>query len=252
MEFLKNKISLIEKQMKSRLEEITETFQHSGNKGTSLEAVFREFLLQYLPRRLDIGNGEIVSINGHRSKQTDIIIVNEDHPFTFNRNEPGLFFIEGVCAAGEIKKVLTSQEFEQALRNSQQFKKLEINPGAWTTVSANDSDLARYYKCPHYFLVAFESQLNLETILKKIIDFINKNNVLENKLLDGVFLLYDGWIINFGDGKGSFSFKTTDNKVLESWVAQKPNSVLFDFLGWLSAVMPRFVRYEPILPKYLF
>jgi hypothetical protein len=64
VEFLKNKISLIEKQMKSRLEEITETFQHSGNKGTSLEAVFREFLLQYLPRRLDIGNGEIVSING--------------------------------------------------------------------------------------------------------------------------------------------------------------------------------------------
>ena len=35
-------------------------------------------LVLHLPKRLEVGNGEIVDSNGQRSRQTDVIIVSED------------------------------------------------------------------------------------------------------------------------------------------------------------------------------
>jgi hypothetical protein len=77
---IKDKIAAVESQMKAKLDEIRATFAQSGDKGSSVEDSFREFLRQYLPRRLEIGQGEIIDSRGERSKQTDIVIVNEDHP----------------------------------------------------------------------------------------------------------------------------------------------------------------------------
>ena len=251
---LKNKIAAVEAQMRAKLEEARATFTHPGDKGTSVEDSFRMFLRQYLPRRLEVGHGEIVDRKGQRSKQTDVVIVSEEHPFSFTPDLPGLFFIDGVCAAGEVKTSLTSTELEKSLENSCQFKQLAIEPGKGTMVHSNPSDLDRFYKCPPYFLVGFESQLKLSTILEKIENFVRSkgfevNEV--NKILDAVFIIDHGWIINFGDGKGSFQFRTPMGESVEGWVWKDSDSVLFDLLGWLSAVMPRMFRFEPILPHYI-
>jgi transposase len=88
----KEQINAVELQMQARLAEIRQRLHHRGNKGASVEAVVREFLREYLPRRFDVGHGEIVDQQGQRSPQTDVVIVNEDHPGTFTHNEPGLFF----------------------------------------------------------------------------------------------------------------------------------------------------------------
>jgi hypothetical protein len=248
---LKDKIAAIEVQMKAKLEEARATFTHPGDKGTSVEDSFRAFLRQYLSRRLEVGNGEIIDCEGQRSTQTDVVIVSEDHPFTFTSDLPGLFFIEGVCAAGEVKTNLTSTELEKAIKNSCQFKQLETDPGQGTLASANPSDLERFYKRPPWFLVAFESQLTLSNIQSEIEEFGSKNSVEPNKLIDAVFVLGRGWVINFGDGKDSFQFRTPEGISREGWVWQNSDSILFDLLGWLSAVMPRMIRFEPILPKYI-
>ena len=248
---LKDKIAAVEVQMKAKLEEARATFAHPGDKGTSVEDSFRAFLRQYLPRRLEVGNGEITDHKGRRSTQTDVVIVSEDHPFTFTPDLPGLFFIEGVCAACEVKANLTSTELEKALENSYQFKQLETDPGQGTLVTANSSDLERFYKCPPWFLVAFESQLTLSRIQTEIEEFEIENPVETNKLVDAVFVLGQGWLINFGDGEGSFQFKTPEGISLEGWHWKNSDLVLFDLLGWLSAVMPRIIRFEPILPKYI-
>ena len=248
---LKNKIVAVESQMKAKLEEVRATFTHPGDKGTSVEDSFRIFLREYLPRRLEVGNGEIVDRNGRRSRQTDVVIVSEEHPFTFTPDLPGLFFIDGVCAAAEIKANLTSTELEKALENSCQFKQLEIKPGKGTMVHSNPSDLDRFYKCPPWFLVAFESHLSLSSIRNKIVKFMRHNTVETNRLLDAVFVLGRGWIINFGDGKGSFQFRTPKGESIEGWAWKDSDSVLFDLLGWLSIVMPRMIRFEPILPGYI-
>lgn len=248
---LKNKIAAVEVQMKAKLEEARATFAQAGDKGTSVEDSFRIFLRQYLPRRLEVGNGEIIDRKGRRSKQTDVVVVTEDHPFTFTPDLPGLFFIEGVCAVGEVKATLTSTELKGALENSRKFKQLEIKPGEASLASANLSDLERFYKCPPWFLVAFESQLTLSHIKTEIEEFKSQNSVESNKLVDAVFVLGHGWVINFGDGKGSFQFRTPDGISLEGWTWRDSGSVLFDLLGWLSVVMPRMIRFEPILPKYI-
>jgi hypothetical protein len=240
--------------MHAKLAEIRTLFIQGGDKGVSVEKVFREFFRRYLPRRLEFGAGEIIDIQERRSSQTDIIIVTEDHPLTFDRDTPGLFFIEGVCAAGEVKTILTSDELDKTLNNSYSFKQLEISEGLGAPLSINPSDLNRYYKHPPYFLVAFNSQLKLSTILEKIKGFLQEKSLDENeinKVLDAVFILDQGWIINFGDGQGCFQFVTAESTVASGWISIPNNPVLFDLLAWLSSVIPRVSLQEPILPRYM-
>jgi len=248
---LKDKIAAVELQMKAKLNEIRATFAQSGDKGSSVEDSFREFLRQYLPRRLEIGQGEIIDSSGERSKQTDVVIVNEEHPFTFTPELPGLFFIEGVCAAGEVKTVLKSQQLDVVLENSYQFKRLKIEAGKGTMIHANPSDIKRFYERPPWFLVAFESQLTLPSILTEIDRFVNRTRGQADRLVDAVFILDRGWLINFGDGEGSFQSRTPEGKSVGGWVWKESNSVLFDLLGWLSIVMPRMIRFEPVLTQYI-
>jgi len=165
---LKQKIAKVEKQMRDALAEVRLTFKHSGNKGTSTEDFFIKFVRQYLPRRLEIGNGEIIDTEGNRSGQADVVILSEDHPFTFNPNKPGLFFIEGVLSVGEIKTTLTTKELRNTLKNSVSYKNLKMTHGQGSMVHANQSDLKRFYEHPPFFLFAFESQISLNTIRKNI------------------------------------------------------------------------------------
>jgi hypothetical protein len=172
-------------------------------------------------------------------------------PFTFTAKLPGLFFIEGVCAVGEAKTVLTSQQLDLVLQNSYQFKRLRIEAGEGTMINANTSDIKRFYECPPWFLVSFESQLTLPNIKTEIDRFVNRTRVRVDGLVDAMFILDCGWLINFGDGEGSFQVRTPEGTSIRGWVWKESNSVLFDLLGWLSIVMPRMIRFEPILAQYI-
>ena len=238
--------------MREALAEVRETFKHSGNKGTNTEDIFGQFVRYYLPRRLEIGNGEIIDSKGNRSGQTDIVIVNDDHPFTFTPNKPGLFFIEGISAVGEVKTTLTTQELKNTLDNSVRYKKLQMSRSKGSMVHSNESDLKRYYEHPPFFLFAYESQLSLDTIQKNIETFLTENSLNLTDSIDAVFVLDKGWSINFGDGQGSFQFKTTDGKSIEGWVTNVSDTVLFNFFGYISITMPKIIRFEPILANYLF
>lgn len=241
--------------MKARLVEIRATLDHGGDKGTLLEKTVREFLREYLPRRLEVGTGEIVDTKEHRSNQADIVIVNEDHPLTFTKDSPGLFFIEGVCAVGEVKTILTSDGLEKTLNNSAVFRQLESLPGTGTMVSTNQSDLQRFYKSPPFFLMAFESQLELPSILSGIQGFSNKKGFpanATNTILDVVYVLDKGEVINLGDGQGAYRMVIDEQGTLgKGWVLRNSEIVIFDLVGWLSSVMPKMVRYVPLLPNYL-
>lgn len=243
-------ISAAEDQMKARLKEVRAAFANTGDKGNAVEDAFRSFLCQYLPRRLEVGQGEIIDSNGRRSSQTDVVVVSEDHPYTFTPDQPGLFFVDGVLAAGEVKTKLTSMELNKALKNSKRFKKLEMVIRG-NIASTTESDINRFFRCPPWFLIAFESQLTLSSIHKKIVEFQTVEVIDDNRLIDAVFILDCGWIINFGDGQGAYKLKTLEGTSIPGFVYKESNSVLFDLLGWLSVVMPQMVRLSPILPNYI-
>lgn len=247
-DILRGKIGALERNMKAQLDEIRETYQHSGNRGSAAEQVVREFLRRFLPTRLSVGHGEVIDSDNRISKQTDIVIANEDHPFTFTADQPGLFFVEGVSSAGEVKMDLTSTGLKEALRNSQQFKRLVIKPGAGTTAFFNPSDRERFYRCPPWFLLAFESQLQLSSIREKILSFQQEES---SEVLDAVFILNRGEVLNLGDGTGRFQVREITGQPRNGWIARKTDRSLFGFVAWLSTVMPVMHRYLPILPQYM-
>lgn len=251
MPSLEDKIAAAQDAMVANLAETRATFEQSGNKGTAAEDAFRDFLRKYLPRNLGIGHGEVIDTFGKRSRQSDVVIASEDHPFTFTEKEPGLFFVEGVVAVGEVKSLLTRNELAEACAKAAMFNELRMSHMRGSVVTTNPSDLARFYECPPFFLLAYESQLRLETAVQQVIAAQRAAGAPVGRFLDALFLLGRGWAADVGDGEGAVRGMTEDGKPATGWIYHASDHVLFDLLGWLSAVMPRFVRFQPILLKYL-
>src|ERR1043166_5819392 len=159
-------LAKLETQMQHTLDVVRAELEHRGNKGASVEATVREFIRRYLPQRYGVGHGEIIDPEGRRTGQTDVVVTNDNHPFTFTEGSPGLFFREGIFALGEVKSVLTSQDLETTIQNARRFRELRPKPTFGTVMGTNRTDSDRYQNNPGYFLFAFESQLKMETILQ--------------------------------------------------------------------------------------
>ena len=72
---------------------------HNGLKGDYRETSLKEFLLKgRLPRRFDIGKGEIISSFSGISKQSDLIIYDSIEGISFQGKEDlKVFPIESIC-----------------------------------------------------------------------------------------------------------------------------------------------------------
>ena len=247
---LKERLEILKKQMQLRLDEIRVQHQHSGNKGTNVEEIIRQFLREFLPPYFRIGNGEVIDRSGAISRQIDVVVTNADHPFVNDLSNPTTFFIEGIAMAGEVKSVLTSDELEAALKVARSFKALSLKIPNGAMVVSNDEDIKRFVERRPFFIFAFESQLTTETVKQKIEEFNATNSVPFDHQIDGVFLLDRVSIINFGNGKGAFQFRTPEGKSLAGYIYQKPGTenVLFTFLSWVSATIPKVsLPSQPIL-----
>jgi hypothetical protein len=167
----------IEDGLRAELEKVRATFAHAGNKGTVVEKEFRRFIVDHTAHNLDVGEGEVIDSFGNFAGaiggpgQIDVIIIDGSHPRTFARDQPGIFFIEGVVGAGEIKSVLTSTDLGTAIAKSRSFKELTPVIGKCDMTVTCPSDLARFVNKRPYFLFAFESQLTLDTIAREIINY---------------------------------------------------------------------------------
>lgn len=248
---VRNAINAQQARLLADLEEARAKFKQGTDLGTAgFEVPFRQFLSGHLPRRLAVGQGEIIDSEGRESGQTDVVILDDDHPFHVEPDQPSLAFIEFVAAAGELKTTLTGDGLQTTLEKSAQFKALraEEAPGA-TMIASNPGDITRFVDHRPYFLVAARSELKLETVAERVRAF---DLATEGQIVDAVYLLDRGWVVNFGDGQGAFQFVTSAGSV-QAWVQREvpPGEVLFDFFVWLSAVMPRFVRLGSPIGKYL-
>jgi len=248
---LQREFQLLQDQMRQQLDMIRNRFAQTSDKGTSAESAVREFLRKYLPRRFEVGHGEVVDLSDARSTQTDVVITSDDHPVVFTPDLPGLFFIEGVAAAGEVKSVLGTKELESAITASERFKALKASSRNLLEHSSL-GDLHRFSQSRPYFLFAFESQLSMPTILERLQERSAKPEGTRTDLLDAIFVLGESPIVNFGDGEGRFRFRNLETKQLRTgWVWMKSDSTLLGLMTWLSAVMPREIRFEPIILSYL-
>jgi hypothetical protein len=212
--------------------------------------VVRDFLREYLPPENRIGEGEIIDSKGHISTQLDIIITNPHHPYINDLKEPGLFLIEGVAAAGEVKTNLNSVDLDNIITSCISYKKLKIIHQAGAQIYSNASDIKRFIDHRPYFLFAFESQLTIETIHSKLCDFYAKHSTPIEEQIDAVFCLDRGAIVNFGDGKGALKWSTTElDSVPGIHITESSaDNILLSFLSWLSIAIQRItLPYSPLV-----
>ena len=100
-------INSIEKMMVAWYEHCHETFKHSDNLGSAREHFVREILVNFLPKTVVVGTGEITD-GKKRSGQQDIVIYRSDFPVLSGFGLPQTFLIDGVIATIEVKSNLST------------------------------------------------------------------------------------------------------------------------------------------------
>ncbi|MCX5864867.1 MAG: hypothetical protein NTW42_07315 [Deltaproteobacteria bacterium] len=250
---IKKKLQAVQKRLEASLEEIRASHSHRGNRGSVAEVVVRAFLREYLPPDNRVGEGEIIDSKEHISTQLDIVITNPNHPYINDLKEPGLFLIEGVAAAGEVKTNLNSKDIDTLIQSCISYKNLQIIHQAGTQIYSNDSDIKRFIDHRPYFVFAFESQITIETIHSKLDDYYAENNTPVENQIDAVFCLDRGAIINFGDGQGALKWsKPNQSSVPGIHIVEfGPDNVLLSLLSWLSISIQRITLFHSPLVDYL-
>ncbi len=80
---IRNAINAQQARLLADLQTARSKFAQGTDRGTAgFEVPFREFLAAHLPRRLAVGQGEVIDVAGRESPQTDVLILDEDHPST--------------------------------------------------------------------------------------------------------------------------------------------------------------------------
>lgn len=234
------------------------SFRHPGTQGADAEAAVRSLLDSHLPRYLTVGTGEVIDLTDARSGQIDIVISNEEQPFRSGLHDPGVFLMEGVSAAGEVKSRLTTRRLDEAIDSAARFKKLRGDDIDTSTLySSAGSDDGRFRQGRPFFLFAFENSIAITTLLDRIkkAERVQASDGSGEWLapLDAVFILGKGVAIDYGDGEGALRFRNYDLEIMPGWQWHPTNdSVIIYFLLWLNSVIPRSVSLSPITSQYLF
>lgn len=97
---------------------------HPGEFGTYREKIIRNFLKPFLPTRLDIGNGFIITSKDRISSQCDIIIYDKEYTPIIENGEQKFFPVECVVGVIEAKSKLTKSTLRDALIKLSKIKDL--------------------------------------------------------------------------------------------------------------------------------
>jgi hypothetical protein len=124
--------------------QLAKAVNHSGMTGEIRQLLIDQILRPLLPDGTKIGTGKITDRDGNLSAQTDVVIYNSRIlPSIMFDEKMGLFPIESVHYAIEIKSCLTSVELNKSIKNGKLLRSLNGEP-------------------PHSAIFAFSSDLKTE------------------------------------------------------------------------------------------
>ena len=150
---------------KARLES-----DHSLSIGEQAEAAVRAMLRSHLPAGYSVGHGHVYDAYGDRSRQTDVVIANPEHPLTFPEERSGTYLVDGVSAAGEVKATLTPQKLEDCLAKGTRFKELRmtLNPTDMVATERHQALIRQIGLVPPYFVLAFANKMKVDTLCERL------------------------------------------------------------------------------------
>ena len=181
-------------QMVTELLRIRESFTHGGNRGGEGEATVREFLRKHLPLYFGVGHGEVFNKDGRRSRQTDVVVTNQDHPPLFSDWErANTYIIEGVAA---VKTALVGGQPEGPFKKGQAFKSILVEPQTQSMIFGTAEDITRFVNRRPYFAFFFESKLSLDRIKQTLEEWDSETREIERPSIDAAFILDRGSLVS--------------------------------------------------------
>jgi hypothetical protein len=126
--YLSQIFSQVAKRMRADFEESRSAVAHRGSAGSIREDVFSRFLQAYLPQDVRVaGSGEVVSSDGNRSKQIDVLITDNRTPplYAGGAERHAVVPTEAVYGVVEVKTNLTKATLLEACENIRSAKRLE-------------------------------------------------------------------------------------------------------------------------------
>lgn len=257
----------IVQQLRSEVDSINSLFHHQGVKGSGNEAVLRELLTKFIPKRFGIGTGVVIDRDGTQSRQCDIVIFDALlYPSLLSLSNVHFFPVDIVYATIEVKTTLTSSSMKEALANITSVKQLNFIPDQFVASEARSGhfSVVSYTPTPPLgFIFAYNSNTQqFETFknwatpttteeaanlpsavgcLDQGLLLMIKNNQLQMYSGDGVIL--KGWMpylqdsqanpIEFTDARENYVFNGhvyPVNKITDKYVVVDQSRTLLLFL----------------------
>jgi hypothetical protein len=255
----------VEQGLRLKLDEARFKTSHAGDIGQTVESATRTSLRTYLPRNFGVGHGKVYDAYGDESAQTDIIITNQDHPFSYPPEVNGAYLIDGVAAVGEVKSVLTHIKLNDCLEKATKFKRLRQTLGSMDSPVKPDVErmLEATGAVPPFFVVAFENEIPLRTLFErlkaakpvampegKVSGFGEGRGDSPQPPIDCVCLLNTGVLWNLRD-VGPFQLLKEDGSPKTGWDGRRTEAPLAWTLCFLHSVMPRIHRGLSPLGPYM-
>lgn len=216
---------------------------HPGEFGTYREKIIKEFLQPFLPARLDIGTGFIITSKGNVSTQCDLIIFDKTNTPLIENGEQRFFPIECVAGVVEVKSKLNITEFKKALIKLSNIKKLknDIDRSNLFVYKNNIED--RDYDTKKYvtdqlatFLICEELNIDTSKGLDKIFNNIYKN--IDISLFHNIILSLDGKCFAYKDYDKHniyYPYYHYGEKFVNICISPSPNGYEYEhILGFLN------------------
>lgn len=249
MEVLDNLLNQSLQQLKLAFKEASEKFKTPEDVAQHREDAVKKFLKEFLPSTYMLGKGEIIDSNANRSRQVDIIICNQYHPFTISSSGRGLFFAEGVVCAIDVKSGLSNKdEVKRALLQVRSVKKLQRKPTG-DLMFGSDYDLERTRRIPS-IIFTYQSP-SLSTLKQNIKESCEELKLPIEETFDAVVSLEEGIIYNIKDERDKLMITVAEERKLGLVGVFYREKTLRAFLLYLSHIIPTEIKFIPIIQLYL-
>ncbi len=137
----------ISQQLHAEVNFINTLFHHQGIKGEGNEAVLRELLTKFIPKRYGVGTGVVIDKSGQQSRQCDIVIYDTfQYPSLLSLASVHLFPVDIVYATIEVKTTLTKGQADEALINIASVRELQMVDEQWWIQSVSPRPYVTWQK----------------------------------------------------------------------------------------------------------
>ena len=178
---------------------------HPGEFGTYREKIIKAFLEPFLPTRLAIGSGFIITSKDRISSQCDIIIYDKAHTPIVENGEQKFFPVECVAGVIEVKSKLTKSTLKDALIKLTKVKELRNdignNPYIFKSYTGGGTFNPKLYVRDQIatFLICESIDIEIEKELPNLFGVIYRE--IDKSLFHNMILNIDNYCLLYFDGK---------------------------------------------------